>query len=422
MKRNYLKMIVPTMMLAIALSCTKDFDPTPSGGTTESSARVLNAKEYFQIHAQDLSFPSLSLDKVQTRSSMEKNPIVPQWDKSRTILGDIFDVVQVPLEDGVEHMALKESVVNGSAIKEEAPWSSFLLVTSNKKTNAREMLVFSIAPDVKWLNDCPQGVSSISFNEYVKGDVGNYSGVILVSFLDGRVSAGIRYIDGKITHRLSTNLLSKDMLKQEVRTPSSFKMCMHGSMDSKTTTKTRSFGSDNSECIDKDGSGVTGYCQGCSTWHEEKDSDGTKRVSAHEDVLNTFPKQSTQNTCTTSSMAYMNNIFGGSHDENWYNEAVGNMTDSNGKDVSININVAGLNGSEIDAITKSAFVREEFVSYDHAIKNKQLVMTNMDSHSVIITGSNGDKYTYMDPEVGYLQEAHKSKFGSNYNFTISGVK
>lgn len=419
--KNYFKMLVPAIMLVSSVSCSENFDIIPSGDDTKSTVETLDAKEYFEAHAEDLAFPNLNLDIVQTKTLSERNPIAPKWNKSRTIKGDEFDVVQVPLENGEKLIALKESVIKGNTTKEMTQWFSYLLVTRNNKTANRDMLVFSIIPDSKWLKANPQGVTSIKFDEYVKGNLGRYSGVILVSFLDGRVSSGIRYVDGKITHRLSTNLSSHNRLRQEMRAPSSFKMCIHGSRNSEARLKTRSYAPDNSEetCIQEQGN--SGWCGACLDWHEHEtgaDSD-TAPVYGQDDAPSTFPKQSSKNTCVTSSFAYVSNIFGMDATEQHYNSEilkkgvdVVNGNEGNG---------GGLTVGQTTVLANALFKTHEFTSYKDAIDAGQVIMTNVGGHSVVIVGYCRDTFSYMDPEVGYLQAATEEQFGSFYNIPISGL-
>ena len=261
MKINYFKVLITILVLLPSISHTKDFDPPTSECSPESTVKILEAKRYFQTHFKEISFPNSNFFIAQPIDSSEIAP-TPLWSKAIYIQGDLFDVVQTPLDNGLDLVALKEIVANDTTIKEITQWFSYLLIARNKKTSATETLVFSIIPDCKWDETYPQGEGLINFNEYVKGDVGDYSGAILVSYPDGCISAGRRFVDGKPTHNIHTDVRasSKKRSKQKSHNSSTFKMCIHGSLDRKTTDKTLSYSLDETEAI--------GFCKECMEWSE----------------------------------------------------------------------------------------------------------------------------------------------------------
>ena len=64
-----------------------------------------------------------------------------------------------------------------------------------------------------------------------------------------------------------------------------------------------------------------------------------------------------------------------------------------------------------------------FLNFFAAINSGVTIMTNIGSHNVLIVGcTSPENFIYMDPELGYLQTAHISTFGSYYSIYITGVK
>lgn len=129
------------------------------------------------------------------------------------------------------------------------------------------------------------------------------------------------------------------------------------------------------------------------------------------------------NACVTSIMEYVDNkVFGGSANEGKY--ILGYLQKYKG-DVLNN----GVSLKNIESFVKDYFETESFENYKTAIKNGNVVMTDIVSpltgtiHNILILGYqvNGN-LIYMDPEEGMLKTMRGSYVGVHYNIVITGNK
>ncbi|MCR9011408.1 C39 family peptidase [Gabonibacter chumensis] len=150
----------------------------------------------------------------------------------------------------------------------------------------------------------------------------------------------------------------------------------------------------------------------------------SKDKLAKKNIKRTMSKQ-LKNTCVTSIMEYISDAYcgeGRNEGDFWlgYKKLTGEWISDNGVD-----------SRYIRELVLLFFNTESFYDVKDAIDKKRVVMTTITSkikdslHNVLIVGytSDGKRYIYMDPEVGYLQDAPVIMFsGSRYNISISGCK
>jgi hypothetical protein len=127
------------------------------------------------------------------------------------------------------------------------------------------------------------------------------------------------------------------------------------------------------------------------------------------------------NTCVTSIMEYINHtLCGGNVNEGVYIQ--GYYASYGG-----NVLTDGVVTTNITSFVNNYFSTATFTGYANAINSGSIVMTNIassipnSSHNVAVVGYHPDgSLIYMDPELGSLQQAPASNFGSLYSIRISG--
>lgn len=156
--------------------------------------------------------------------------------------------------------------------------------------------------------------------------------------------------------------------------------------------------------------------------------DPQKYQPSSSDVLsrpNLKPTMPTQlpNACVTAMMEYINQeVCGGNINEGVYILDYLNT-------YKIYIPEMGVSIENLEPFLSRHFNVLTFSSFSHAIDNGQVIMTDIQStienlsHNVLVIGYkiNG-QLIYMDPEKGFLQQAHASYFKQNYAHPIDGCK
>jgi len=129
-------------------------------------------------------------------------------------------------------------------------------------------------------------------------------------------------------------------------------------------------------------------------------------------------------TCALASMGYVNALFGGNTNYGTYWLAYAQAYSPNLQDALS----TGISAENLPGFASNYFNTTTFLSYQNAIDNGHLVLTNIPtgqsySHCVVIVGyhPNGD-LIYMDPELGTLRECPASYPLGNINIQITGNK
>lgn len=144
---------------------------------------------------------------------------------------------------------------------------------------------------------------------------------------------------------------------------------------------------------------------------------------AQENIPNTIDPQ-IGNTCVPSTIAFVNNIFGGTM-------TLGDVILSAFHLAGTDIIQSGMTLEETLALAISFFNGKDFENMTSAIDAGAVVMVGMnntgdenDGHNIVVVGycENGD-YIYMDPQEGILKTEDESYFtNSIYTFSIIGNK
>lgn len=143
-------------------------------------------------------------------------------------------------------------------------------------------------------------------------------------------------------------------------------------------------------------------------------------VFARKKIPPTMKKQ-LPNTCVTSSMEYINRIFGGNVNEGKYIQSYYSMSRQNAL-------LDGIAFNHVYPFVNQHFHTKLGLDYKTSIDRGMVVMTdlfNKDSiHAVVVVGYNTSKntYIYMDPEKGYLCQGGESDLGTQFVVIISGNK
>lgn len=166
---------------------------------------------------------------------------------------------------------------------------------------------------------------------------------------------------------------------------------------------------------DSGGSGGSGGMTYSPTKYNPESSD----VFCKLNLKNSMPKQ-LPNTCVTSSMEYINNEFcNGSTTEGDY------ILDYY-KTYGVNVVRDGVGLNTIKPFLSRHFKVKTYNGFSNAVDKGWCIMTDMksnipdSSHNVLVIGYKTDgKLIYMNPETGYLMEAHVSYFKQHYAIPIS---
>ena len=128
------------------------------------------------------------------------------------------------------------------------------------------------------------------------------------------------------------------------------------------------------------------------------------------------------NTCVTSIMSYIEQLFGGEYNPGTYLQAYL-------QEFGIWATEKGVALTNLSKFVNTHFIVSPFTGFQEAIDVGNVIMTDVPSdmsdsrHNVVVIGyhTNGD-LIYMDPEAGHWKEAPESFFVGDYYFNISGNK
>ena len=267
-------------IMLIAYSCVKDYDAVATLKTKTSrktDPQIIEARKFFEENAVDLALPDMSYNPESggnTKAIDFGNPIVPQWGRSRVIKDGDYIAVQTALEDGLKHVALKMTVSGADTLREATRWFSRLVVKKDRASGESEMFIFSVAPDATFFNDKTKSVSALNFSDFEGEYKGDYSGIVLVSNLDGQVVKGMRYANGKAVLRFNPRRSGDSHDHAHVHDSERFpvkgevfRLCMNHLVPHSTKSGGEE-GDDSPECIlDEEDYSGDGFCEACNEFH-----------------------------------------------------------------------------------------------------------------------------------------------------------
>jgi hypothetical protein len=181
------------LWIVVALWVAAACDGTHEGFTSDVSTSELS------VSLPDLKF-SKGLSEVSESESTGVGTLTIDWGNATRVINGNIEERWIPLKSKSQWSLYRSTEINGKTQDVTSPTISFLYErTSNDSTHYS---VFTLAPDVHYLRKNDLEVTSIRDTSVLSHD---FSGVLLVSNVNGRIQYGQLYHKGKPTWHFTIN-------------------------------------------------------------------------------------------------------------------------------------------------------------------------------------------------------------------------